>query len=164
MNSYARDLLTVVTTDLRDAKTALPFAHEAVEKSEDMDPLILDTLALAQKMTGDIDGAVKTQIRAVALLPSGVSTVRNDLDQRLAKYLIEQKSFAKAEPMLLEANRRFGASSDSTTGEPRRQVARLLVDLYTAWDAADPGKGYGVKAAKWRAKLPKEKAAEATSP
>jgi len=29
-----------------------------------------------------------------------------------------------------------------------------LVDLYTAWDAAEPGKGYDAKAAEWRGKLP----------
>jgi hypothetical protein len=27
------------------------------------------------------------------------------------------------------------------------------VDLYTAWDKAEPGKGYAAKAANWKAKL-----------
>jgi len=29
-----------------------------------------------------------------------------------------------------------------------------LVDVYTAWDKAEPGKGYDAKAAEWKAKLP----------
>ena len=29
-----------------------------------------------------------------------------------------------------------------------------LVQLYEAWDTAEPGKGYADKAAEWRAKLP----------
>ena len=28
-----------------------------------------------------------------------------------------------------------------------------LIDLYTAWDKAQPGKGYDAKAAEWKAKL-----------
>ena len=27
------------------------------------------------------------------------------------------------------------------------------MDLYTAWDKAEPGKGYAAKAANWKAKL-----------
>ena len=32
-----------------------------------------------------------------------------------------------------------------------------LVDLYNAWQVAEPGNGYDAKAAQWRAKLPEEK-------
>jgi hypothetical protein len=30
-----------------------------------------------------------------------------------------------------------------------------LIDLYTAWNAAEPGKGHDAKAAQWKAKLEK---------
>ena len=43
-------------------------------------------------------------------------------------------------------------------------MRRRLIDLFEAWDAADPGKGYNAKGAKWRDKLAKEQAAEATPP
>jgi hypothetical protein len=32
-------------------------------------------------------------------------------------------------------------------------IAQALIDLYTAWDVAEPGKGYDTKAAEWKAKL-----------
>ncbi|MBS0189097.1 MAG: hypothetical protein JSS51_13605, partial [Planctomycetes bacterium] len=31
---------------------------------------------------------------------------------------------------------------------------QALVDLYTTWDAAEPGKGYDAKASEWKTKLP----------
>ena len=39
-------------------------------------------------------------------------------------------------------------------------MTEFLVDLYEAWHAAEPGKGYDAKATEWRAKLPKDKAKE----
>lgn len=36
-----------------------------------------------------------------------------------------------------------------------------LVDLYTARDAAEPGKGYDGKAAEWKSKLPPAESADA---
>jgi hypothetical protein len=38
---------------------------------------------------------------------------------------------------------------------------QALIDLYTAWDKAEPGKGYDTKAAEWHAKLDAAKAAAA---
>jgi hypothetical protein len=32
----------------------------------------------------------------------------------------------------------------------------LLVEFYSLWDKAEPGKGYDAKAAEWNAKLPRE--------
>jgi hypothetical protein len=39
-----------------------------------------------------------------------------------------------------------------------------LVDLYTAWDKAEPGKGYDLKAAEWKAKLPPAETARPDTP
>jgi hypothetical protein len=66
--------------------------------------------------------------------------------------LIEQERHAEAEPLLLEAYERMQP--------PQRQIIRKqqalerIVQLYEAWDAAEPGKGYAEQAAEWRAKLP----------
>ncbi|MCH7995301.1 MAG: tetratricopeptide repeat protein, partial [Planctomycetes bacterium] len=71
--------------------------------------------------------------------------------------------YAEAEKALLEGHGILVAQ----LGDEHAQTARVvpyLVDLYDAWHAAEPGKGYDAKAAEWRAKLPKEKAAEATPP
>ena len=39
------------------------------------------------------------------------------------------------------------------TPEGRRRGAFPFVELYTAWDKADPGKGYDAKANEWKARL-----------
>ena len=36
-----------------------------------------------------------------------------------------------------------------------RDCIQAIVDLYTAWNTAEPGKGYEAKAAEWKRKLDK---------
>ena len=55
---------------------------------------------------------------------------------------------------LLEAHATFAKLRGAGDKETRDRV-RGLVDLYTAWDAAESGKGHDEKAA-WKAKPPKE--------
>ena len=69
-----------------DPEAALNAAHKAVEANDPPNPGYLDTLALAYFMTGDTAKAVKTQEKAVSLLPSGESRVRTELETNLAKY------------------------------------------------------------------------------
>jgi serine/threonine protein kinase/tetratricopeptide (TPR) repeat protein len=60
--------------------------------------------------------------------------------------------FIEAEAAVLEAYEGFldtlGADHQRT-----KDAAEALVDLYDAWHAAEPDKGYDAKAAEWRAKL-----------
>ncbi len=62
------------------------------------------------------------------------------------------KQLGEAEAKLLEAHRLWlktrGEASPDT-----RNCTRALADLYTAWNAAQPGQGYDAKAAAWAAKL-----------
>jgi tetratricopeptide (TPR) repeat protein len=58
---------------------------------------------------------------------------------------------AEAEPALLDALRVFEASRAT---ESRDQCIGKLVNLYNTWEQAEPGKGYGLKAAQWQTKLP----------
>jgi len=66
--------------------------------------------------------------------------------------LQDQGRLAEAEPFFretLEKRRR-------TLGEEHPDTlacAQALVDLYTAWDKAEPGKGYDAKAAEWRSRI-----------
>ncbi len=63
--------------------------------------------------------------------------------------------FALAESNLLEAHPIFVAAKDrGPTHKDTLDCLRALVDLYTAWNAAEPGKGHDAKAAEWQAKLP----------
>jgi serine/threonine protein kinase/Tfp pilus assembly protein PilF len=67
--------------------------------------------------------------------------------------------FALAEANLLEAHPIYVAAKDrGPTHKDTLACVRALVDLYTAWNTAEPGKGYDAKAAEWKAKLSPPKA------
>ena len=70
LNNAAWDLLTNEHAELRDPARALPLAQRAVDKSGANNPAVLDTLALAQHLTGDTAAAIETLRRAVELDPS----------------------------------------------------------------------------------------------
>ncbi len=146
LNSYAWFLLKCESTDLRDPEAALLAAQKAVEVSEPPNFGMLDTLALAYRMTGDIDKAIETQQAVVALLPSGESEMRTRLEITLGEYFTEKGAFAEAEPLFLEAyhqtKNRLGAGPEQI-----REALQRLVNLYEAWSRAD-------KADEYRAMLP----------
>jgi len=57
--------------------------------------------------------------------------------------------FQSAEADLLEAHRILAPSGAAGSAETA-DCLQSLVRLYTAWDAAEPGKGYDAKAAEWK--------------
>jgi tetratricopeptide (TPR) repeat protein len=88
-NSYAWLLLTCEPEELRDPQKALTAARTAAALSGRHDAEILDTLALAQKMTGDLSAAIETQKEAIALLRPGDFLARMPYEQTLAEYYRE---------------------------------------------------------------------------
>ncbi len=59
----------------------------------------------------------------------------------------------EAEAILIElANETL--DNDAATEDSKAEAIQRVVDLYDAWHAAEPGKGYDTKADEWRAKLP----------
>ncbi|MFO0859473.1 MAG: tetratricopeptide repeat protein [Phycisphaerales bacterium] len=63
--------------------------------------------------------------------------------------------FTLAEANLLEAHPIYVAAKDrGPTHKDTLACVQALVDLYTTWDAAEPGKGYDAKASEWKTKLP----------
>jgi serine/threonine protein kinase/tetratricopeptide (TPR) repeat protein len=80
----------------------------------------------------------------LAILLKGLGTARTGL-----------KEFEAAEANLLEAHPIRVKMSGEAHAETRSCV-QAIVDLYTAWHTAQPGKGYDTRAAEWKAKLPKE--------
>ncbi len=66
--------------------------------------------------------------------------------------LLVKGKLSEAETLLLPS-----AAIAEATLPPRHQcrvaLARSIAGLYTTWNAADPGKGYDVKAGAWKAKL-----------
>jgi len=89
LNEYAWLLLTCEPVELRDAEAALPAAQEAVRLSGRHEPGALDTLALAQKMTGDLEAAIETQKEAIALLSLSDFMTRTKFEQTLSEYYRE---------------------------------------------------------------------------
>ena len=66
----------------------------------------------------------------------------------------DAERFALAEANLLEAHPIYVAAKDrGPTNKATLGCVQAVVDLYTAWDAAEPGKGYDAKAAEWKLKL-----------
>jgi non-specific serine/threonine protein kinase/serine/threonine-protein kinase len=66
---YASSLLTAYPADLRDPAAALAHARRAADLTNWQDPQILNTLALAYRLTGDSAAAAETAKRGLALLP-----------------------------------------------------------------------------------------------
>jgi tetratricopeptide (TPR) repeat protein len=60
--------------------------------------------------------------------------------------------FTVAEANLLEANDIF-SKTRGPTSKAARNSAKTLSEAYAAWDKAEPGNGYDVKAAEWKAKV-----------
>jgi hypothetical protein len=90
LNDTAWDLLTFEYEELRDSRRALPLAERAclLEEANNGDRLwmYLDTLALAQHMTGDTAAAIETQKRAISLMPENADP---EMATRLANYEAE---------------------------------------------------------------------------
>jgi len=68
--------------------------------------------------------------------------------------------FAAAEANLLEAHADFVKAPGPFPRDTRDSI-QALADYCSAWDKADPGKGYDAKAAEWRSKLEAAKAWQA---
>jgi tetratricopeptide (TPR) repeat protein len=84
--AYARLLLECEPTDLRDPRTALRVAREAVEVSESPPAALLGTLALAHHRNGDARQAVEYQRRAIEALPAGRAETRRSFEAQLERY------------------------------------------------------------------------------
>ncbi len=74
--------------------------------------------------------------------------------------LMQLERYSDAEAVLLEAHEILEAARGAEHKRTIKVIA-FLDDLYDAWYAAEPGKGYAAQAAEWREKLPSE---ESSSP
>jgi serine/threonine protein kinase len=78
----------------------------------------------------------------------------------LGRLLVERRRFTQAEPELLAAEESF-AAAQGVPAERREQCFTALANLYESWDRAEPGRGHGARAAKWKAELESLAAAKA---
>ena len=106
---------------------------------------------------------------AEALLAAAVAGARHALPSAhpdIASFLSKHAEcleglgrYDHAEVALLEAHDVLTAVLGVTHAQTM-EVARSLIAVYEAWDAAEPGQGYAEKAAKWRALVPSTQPAD----
>ena len=84
-NDLAWDLLTCEPVDLRDPEVALRLAGAACTMTNNANLGFLDTLALAQHLTGDTPAAIETEKTALLLLAPDAPG-RGDYEAALAKF------------------------------------------------------------------------------
>lgn len=80
------------------------------------------------------------------------ASVRGLLGKSRAGLAKQPAEFAAAEANLIEAQATF-AKTRGDKDKETREWTQALVDLYAAWDKAEPGKGYDAKSAEWKKKL-----------
>jgi tetratricopeptide (TPR) repeat protein len=96
LHTYAWELLHCEPADVRDPAAALPVAQKAVALNGGEDAGMLETLALAFQMTGNLDQAIETQRRAIARARLGGPYSRSDLEAKLADYLVARGDVVEA--------------------------------------------------------------------
>ena len=84
VDKVAGFLLERAEASAADIAEALAAAQRAAALSEGKNPQVLATLALAQFKSGNAREAVRTQQKAIGLLPEGKSDP--DMSERLSKY------------------------------------------------------------------------------
>ena len=88
--------MTCEPADLRDPETALRLARDACAMTDNANPIYLDTLALAQHLTGDTPAAVETEKKALSLLPPDAPG-RGDYEAAFARFEAALKKARAAE-------------------------------------------------------------------
>jgi eukaryotic-like serine/threonine-protein kinase len=88
-NDYANALLKSEIESLRQPAKALELALRATRATNDSNAMYLDTLAWAYYRTGDAPSAIRTERRALSLVPAGNALgqgLRVELEQGLAQF------------------------------------------------------------------------------
>lgn len=155
-------------TMLRTAKRNLPEAQQLLtdalamrRKSIGADhpsvAVTLNDLARLKHVKGENKAAEEMHREAIAILGK---TFPDDhweiayVESSLGETLTALGRFEKAEVLLIRSRAIIEAHRGATHATTARSGQRI-VDLYVAWNLAEPGKGYDVKTVEWRAKLPK---------
>lgn len=148
---YANNLGALLAEMGRPAE-AEPLFREVIENGR---IALGEENALVLRATSYLGGALVELNRpaeAVELLSKAEPAVRKANERTLAAFLVvvgkarmRLGQFGPAEATLLEAY--------ALVAKDPRACLRALVELYTAWDAAEPGDGHDTQVAEWSAKL-----------
>ncbi len=148
---------------------AEPYFREALEKFRrtlgEEHPHTLVSVSLMVRLKLDQNKAREALDLITPFEPAARKAFTGGNARRLAEFLTgfgrarvgvgyDAESFKLAEANLLEAHPIYLAAKDrGPAHKDTLECVQVLVDLYTAWHAAEPGKGYDAKAAEWKAKL-----------
>jgi eukaryotic-like serine/threonine-protein kinase len=140
-------------------RKALPAGHADIAQS-------LKNLAVLLREEGKFAEAEPLAREALGIrrkaLPAGHPDVAGSL-QNLGSVLKDLRKFAEGEAALLEAERIL-ITAQALPPATHDQCVEALVRLYSAWNKAEPGKGYDAKAEQWKAKLPATRPATRSPP
>jgi len=115
----------------------------------------LNNLARVRETLKDFVGAEPMAREAVAMyerIRGKEHGITGNSRARLGCILAGMERYAEAERELLESEQVLSIAPGVPPSQ-RIQCFMALVTLYQSWDKAEPGKGYGVKAAEWKARL-----------
>ena len=148
---------------------AEPFHSEALEKRRrtlgEEHPETLGSASLMVRLKLDQDQFREALDLVAPYEPAARKAFTGGNAPRLADFLtafgraragvgFDAERFALAEANLLEAHPIYLAAKDrGPTHKDTLECVRALVDLYTAWNAAEPGKGHDARAAEWKSTL-----------
>jgi len=113
--------------DLQDPAAALPIAQRAVEMDGGQNANILDTLAVAYKMTGHLDRAIETQQKAVARARAVRAYNCRELEQRLVDFLLKKGEYVEAGRVIVEQLR--GPWGKAGTARPLEEEGLSLEEF-----------------------------------
>ena len=142
---------------------AEPFIREALEKNRRVQGEDHRDTLISANLAGALAVAQHRYADAIAVLEPAQAATRKaftgDEARRVASLLMHLgeartglAQFAAAEANLLEAQPVL-VKALGPTERNSRECTRALVDLNSAWDTAEPGKGHDMKAAEWKRKL-----------
>jgi hypothetical protein len=161
--------LGLLLQDLRKLDQAEPFLREALEKSRllrgDDHPSTIQTmynlcgLLIRTGEHAEVTALMEPKEAAARKAFTGgnahrLATFLNILGNARAR----QRAFVPAENNLIEACSII-VQARGPKHQDTRDMTNELVKFYSAWHAAEPGKGYDAKAAQWKAKLAELQAA-----
>jgi tetratricopeptide (TPR) repeat protein len=153
----------LVREALDGRRRALGDAH--IETLDSVDQL--GTLRIAQSRLPEAESIYRDLIAAYEARGAGATPRAMGARLSLGGVLTRLGRFPEAEREILAVSHALGAGHGSWGAErvpgTIDACAPDLVRLYTAWDAAEPGKGYDAKAAHWRS-LPGADAARGAGP
>jgi eukaryotic-like serine/threonine-protein kinase len=117
------------------------------EQAKDAEPALRECLAIREK----------------ALLNTKNDWLIANTQSNLGGCLTNLSKFSQAEPLVTESAVSLAANPNAPANRQVEAIGRV-VDLYTAWEQAEPDKGHAAQAERWRGKLPKKNDEEPTQP